>query len=503
MENTAYNVLQTEVDFYRQNQSVVDQEVRALISDNEKLSRQVKMLLKERLESEAHQDVDYSKELEDLRKQVNLIAKERDSIHVLWQTSQRTIEALENELQTYQGYEKGNKQDIKEENRGLELKLDTALRDYIELESKYKELQKKNNTMENELINREKEINTYKERGKTLENKLEKTAKDLEENRINLAVERKNNEDLKSQLTTLQKEYTEKVKKEMEAKSKVAEALQLFDLVTREKNELQKKLAKLTGEMSTLKQTLTRVKQDTESSYRAELDEVKEKYNEKVADMLEHIRNLDTELVEKGLLLSKTLRENKVLQASNESYLKQQRSELKSVDPRLALAEQRIEALFQELVASERRNIQLVCEKQSLAIDIQRIQDSHTRETKRRDWEEKLLKSQCDELKVQVEHLQKSLDETHDIIGKLQTMLTSRTELNLKMVSTKEEELAELHTHLDNQMELCKKWKESYVEMTTKLKKRLDDLQQENKELRSKLKLPSIASSIQDDSSIS
>lgn len=71
------------------------------------------------------------------------------------------------------------------------------------------------------------------------------------------------------------------------------------------------------------------------------------------------------------------------------------------------------------------------------------------------------------------------------------------------MVSTKEEELAELHKHLENQMELSKKWKESYVEMTKKLKKRLDDLQQENKELRSKLKLPSISSSNQDDSSIS
>lgn len=50
-------------------------------------------------------------------------------------------------------------------------------------------------------------------------------------------------------------------------------------------------------------------------------------------------------------------------------------------------------------VSSERRNIQLVCEKQCLVIDIQRIQDVHTRETKRRDWEEQLLKTQCDELK--------------------------------------------------------------------------------------------------------
>lgn len=45
-----------------------------------------------------------------------------------------------------------------------------------------------------------------------------------------------------------------------------------------------------------------------ESSYRTELDEIKDKYNEKVTDMLQHIRNLDTELVEKGMLLNKAMR---------------------------------------------------------------------------------------------------------------------------------------------------------------------------------------------------
>lgn len=50
------------------------------------------------------------------------------------------------------------------------------------------------------------------------------------------------------------------------------------------------------------------MKQDEEMSYRKELDEIKVKYNEKVSDMLIHIRNLDTELVEKGMLLNKIFR---------------------------------------------------------------------------------------------------------------------------------------------------------------------------------------------------
>lgn len=43
-------------------------------------------------------------------------------------------------------------------------------------------------------------------------------------------------------------------------------------------------------------------------------------------------------------------REIKVLQSVNESYLKAQQESSKFDDPKLALAEQRMEAMFQELV---------------------------------------------------------------------------------------------------------------------------------------------------------
>ncbi|CAB3241487.1 unnamed protein product [Arctia plantaginis] len=474
MENNTLHALQSEVEFYRQNQNAVEDEIRTLISDNQKLSHQVGMLLKERLNNARQangKDEDVSKELDELRNQLSLLTKERDSLHVLWQTSEKTINALETELETYQSYEKrGQQQNTTEERRELELKLETALTDYIELEKKYNELVTKHTALENDLKNKDKEIASYKERGKEAEKEFKDVTKSLEEHRINFAVEKKNNEDLKAQLA-------------------VAEALQLYDVVSDQKNEAYKTIQELTREIAHLKHIQFNIKHEIETTCRKEMDEIKEKYNEKVSDMLHHIRNLDSELVEKGLLLNKTLRENKVLQAANDNYLKQQKNDLRSVDPKLALAEQRLEAMFQELVASERRNIQLVCEKQCLAVDMQRVQDVHTRETKRRDWEEKLLRTQCEELKLQVEHLQKSLDETHEMVNKLQNMLSSRTELSLKMVSTKEEELVELNKHLENQMELSKKWKESYLEMTEKMKKKLEDLQKENEDLRAKFKI--------------
>lgn len=71
----------------------------------------------------------------------------------------------------------------------------------------------------------------------------------------------------------------------------------------------------LVAEIAELKHSLARVKGTYESSHRKEMDEIKEKYNEKVADMLKHIRNLDSELMEKGLLL------NKALRFSNYSFL--------------------------------------------------------------------------------------------------------------------------------------------------------------------------------------
>lgn len=63
-----------------------------------------------------------------------------------------------------------------------------------------------------------------------------------------------------------------------------------------------------TEELYQLKKTLSTLRRDLETNYRTELDEIKDKYNEKVTDMLQHIRNLDTELVEKGMFLNKALR---------------------------------------------------------------------------------------------------------------------------------------------------------------------------------------------------
>ncbi|XP_045453786.1 intracellular protein transport protein USO1-like [Melitaea cinxia] len=502
-DNSTLEALQNEVQFYRENQAIVEQEIRTLIADNHKLSQQVGNLLKEKLQlaQQAH-DSDLSQELEELKKQVCLLTKERDSLNVLWQSSQKTVEALDIELKTYQSYDnrRGN-QNNNIDNRDLDLKLNTALADYVELESKYKKVHAEHNSLQTELKNKEKEITSHKEREKELEQELTEFKKSLEECKINLSAERKSHDDIKSQLLLCQKQCVDQIKKESEAKSKVSEALQLFDLVSIQKNDAHKKIANLTGELNSLKQTLSNIQRDTETRYRKELDELKEKYNEKVSDMLEHIKNLDAEIVEKGLLLNKTLRENKILQASNENYLKIQQNKLNSVDPKLALAEQRLEAMFQELVASERRNIQLVCEKQSLTMDIQRIQDTHTREIKRRDWEENLMRTRIDELKLQVEHLQKSLEETHEMVNKLQSMLSSRTELNQKMVSTKENEMMELNKHLENQMELNKKWKESYIDMTEKLKNKLEALDKENKKLRIQLNLPYINSSNHESSS--
>ncbi|CAK1542710.1 unnamed protein product [Leptosia nina] len=497
MDETPVDTLQSELEFYRQNQNVVEQEIRTLIADNQKLSQQVGALLKEKLQyaQQCHEN-DQSQELEDLRRQVALLGKERDSLHVLWQTSQKTIEALDTELKTYQHYDSRiGKQNYKDANRDLELKLETALGDYVELETSFKKIHSERDNFETELKTKENELNACRKTCKGLNNKIEEISKTLEECKINLIAEQKNNEDLKSQLATGHKDAIDRVKKEAEAKTKVAEALQLFDVVNSQKNEAMKNVFELTQDVTKLKQSLATVKRDTEATFKAELDEIKEKYNEKVTDMLEHVRNLDSELVEKGLLLNKALREIKILQTTNESYLKQQSESAKVIDPKLTLAEEKLETVFQELVQSERRNMQLVCEKHALAMDIQRVQDSHSREIKRRDWEEKLLKTQCEELKIQVEHLQKSLSETHEMINKLQNMMSSKTELNQKMVTTKEVEVIELNKHLENQMELNKKWKASYLDMTAKLKNKLEALYKENKDLRKQLNLPQSTSS--------
>lgn len=62
------------------------------------------------------------------------------------------------------------------------------------------------------------------------------------------------------------------------------------------------------GEIIQLKQTLSNVREDIETVCKKEVEDLKEKYNEKLSDMLLHIRNLDAELIEKGMYLNKTIR---------------------------------------------------------------------------------------------------------------------------------------------------------------------------------------------------
>ncbi|XP_050672933.1 uncharacterized protein LOC126970832 [Leptidea sinapis] len=495
MDNNASDTLHSNVLYFIENHSAIEPEIRKLVSDNQALSKQVEELLKEKLQHEEYYGNNQSIEVQELRRQVGLLTKERDSLHVLWQTSQKTIEALETELKTYQHCDdRVGKQSIACERRGLEMKLDTALADYMEIEKQYKKLHSDRNILEKELKTKEKHIFELKEKCNDLEDKVAELNKTLDECKVVCLAEKKSNEDMKSQLALCRKELVEKTNREGEAKLKVAEALQLFDFVSAQKTEALKTVSDLKEELTKVKNSIAAVSREAEESYRREIDGVKERYNEKVTDMLEHVKCLDSELVEKGILLNKALRENKILQASNESLIIKQNDNIKALDPKLALAEEKLEAIFQDLVASERRNMQLACEKQALAMDMQRVQDWHARELKRRDWEHKLLEGQCEELKLQVNHLEKSLDESRDMVNKMQEMLAARIALSQKVVSTKEQELVELKKHLESQMELNNKWKESYVDMTEKMKKKFEELYEENKHLKSLHQLPSNSS---------
>ncbi|VVC88884.1 unnamed protein product, partial [Leptidea sinapis] len=378
-----------------ENHSAIEPEIRKLVSDNQALSKQVEELLKEKLQHEEYYGNNQSIEVQELRRQVGLLTKS-----------------------------------IACERRGLEMKLDTALADYMEIEKQYKKLHSDRNILEKELKTKEKHIFELKEKCNDLEDKVAELNKTLDECKVVCLAEKKSNEDMKSQLALCRKELVEKTNREGEAKLKVAEALQLFDFVSAQKTEALKTVSDLKEELTKVKNSIAAVSREAEESYRREIDGVKERYNEKVTDI-----------------------ENKILQASNESLIIKQNDNIKALDPKLALAEEKLEAIFQDL--------------QALAMDMQRVQDWHAREIKRRDWEHKLLEGQCEELKLQVNHLEKSLDESHDMGGVHERARVSGVKKALG------------------------KWKESYVDMTEKMKKKFEELYEENKHLKSLHQLPS------------
>ncbi|GBP86810.1 hypothetical protein EVAR_99890_1 [Eumeta japonica] len=186
--------------------------------------------------------------LETLQKELDFY-RERDSLHVLWQTSQRTVEALETELKTYQGYETGSSRLKAYSLSDLELKLETALNDYIDLEKKYKELNNYKTDLEKELKNKGQKILDYKTKHSEFENKILELSRHVDESKVHLELEIKNNENIKTQLTQCQKDCVNYLRREVEAKSKVAEALQLFDMVATQRDEAYTKISETSGEI--------------------------------------------------------------------------------------------------------------------------------------------------------------------------------------------------------------------------------------------------------------
>lgn len=104
----------------------------------------------------------------------------------------------------------------------MELKLETAVADYVELENNYKKINTERNSLETELKNKEKEIAACREQHDELKQELAELRNSLEEYKINLSAEIKSHDNVKQQLIVCQKEYVEKVKNEAEAKSKVS-----------------------------------------------------------------------------------------------------------------------------------------------------------------------------------------------------------------------------------------------------------------------------------------
>ncbi|XP_077298525.1 uncharacterized protein LOC143919849 isoform X2 [Arctopsyche grandis] len=492
------DALQSQVIFYKGEYENLKLETKSLINENVTMSKQLDELLKHKCDQEnifLHNETE-KETIDGLQNQLVLLKKENESLAALWRTSQNTIQSLENELRTYQNHHRGTSvyvdtDEIKREYsavvRALELKLTSMLEDIKSKEENIKTLLNDKENINKILFEKEKYINNSIQKESEGNIKIETLEKEIYCLRNELSACKRNSEDLQNDMEICRQNMDAYAKKESQSRCKVVEALKLVDAAIAERDTAIQKEKNTIDEKIRLSNQVTEVLSESALRVEKEVEIAKQCYNDKLNDMLIHIQRLELELGEKELSLERALRECEILEEKAQSFKKCKSSNNDEKGNTILMLEQKLEATFQQLVLSERRNIQVVSEKENLQMDFDQLTSGFQRDKRKREWEEKLHSNEINGLRIQVCNLKDTLDEAHKTIQRLQADIIFKENLEEKLAIDKFHTNKEFERHFETQRKLNSKWKESMKEMISKLEATVEDLLHENKLLKEEI----------------
>lgn len=288
--------------------------------------------------------------IDNLKKQLASLAKEKESVVQLWQTTLKTVDYLEEELRLYEGRTHGYvpKTEIKKLNNSHEEQIKALNARINEYNSKIQEVK---TTCQQELNQKSKLLEkstTQLADAQSLINKLEIELKQLQE-KLKDSEEARNA--LQISLVDKNKQIDGFIVREEVAKNKVREAVNVVESALMEKDGALLREAQVREELARLSKIHVEALHESETKAKEKIPEIKSEYGSQVKQLEEELSKTKAKIQIKNLEIEKNVFKLEALQKQID-FLQTGTSQNRESDMnKLLVLEKNLESTFQKLVS--------------------------------------------------------------------------------------------------------------------------------------------------------
>lgn len=287
--------------------------------------------------------------IENLKKQLATLAKEKESVVQLWQTSLKTIDYLEEELRLYEGRTHGYvpRSEIKKLKTSYEGQIEALHNKIEESNCKLQEIRK---TCEQELNEKTKSIDNIVSQLIEAQGRIDKFEQELKEVQEKFKESEKARSALQASLVEKNKLLDGFIVREEVAKNKVREAVSVVETALMEKDAALLREAQAKEEVARVTKTLSEVIQENDLKVKAEINQIRVECSMKLNQLREELTKAKEEMLNKNFELEKAVLKNEALQKEIEILQKGTSQSVDSDLNKLLVLEKNLESTFQKLV---------------------------------------------------------------------------------------------------------------------------------------------------------
>ncbi|XP_028136514.1 sodium channel and clathrin linker 1-like [Diabrotica virgifera virgifera] len=455
-----------------------------LVGENQRILEELKHYssAKQLRESVAEEEL-----IQNLKLQIGLVLKEKDQVTQLWRKANRSVEILESELNIYKSdttefFPKNEYFRIKEKYEENIRVLD------VQLKAVQKRLESKNLEVKTLLQNATDVSESLKASDSKITD-LNKKISDLEDACEHCNRKSKEKDKLVQKIMEQNSEY----------KEKIIEAIEVVQAALNEKDASLLREATIRSEMKKMNDDLDRIIGAIEEKCNKDIVVVKQDAEKRYTDLLDNHRKLQDELNKKILDIEKMQAKNIILQNEIDRFSLGATGTDDSRTSKLLILEKNLESTFQKLLVSEKHNIQVNAELDTVKNDMEQMAAHYERVLKAKDVERLSLQNSINQLEsfinekdISIKSLSNELERQKDKVSNVtkdfETYVENQNKVmaeveNRKYESTAlfKEHIKELEAEIDMKEKINKKILEETKDVITKFENGIRKLKHETK----------------------